>query len=322
MGAGVVGDRPSGDGKAIPGQPEAAGSFKFSNRVFSDQAHAERVFSTTDSNLRATQKRLVEAETAARNAVGLAERLIAERAGGGQQVAAPPQPVAPATPETPWYEDGEFLDFYKDLLEQQGPDVAVMHLLSKVDSVVNDRVQKAREEWEKQQNERYAPLMQAHQVGQMYQGAMGVFYGVAEEADGGGRPLYPELAQNEDPDVHREIVKLWREIDPKVSLGARGVRQAVFEYRSGYRAGGERVDPSTMAPSFAPSAGGAPSAAGVVRNIQARDDAGAEVLTGIGTPRPAAPGSDTPEARLKTALRRAGSTVKQKDGFDMGFSAD
>jgi hypothetical protein len=329
VGAGGVGEGRPVAGTAGATPPEAAGTFAFAGRAFKDQTQAERVFQTTDSNLRATQKQLAElnkrverAEAAAGNAVTALERMIAERAAGGQGGAvAAQQTASPAAPEAPWYEDGELLDFYRDLFENQGPDVAMMHLLGKVDSVVNERVKAALEQANQAAEQRYAPLVQEHQVGTMFRGAMGHFYDVAEEADAGGNPLYPELSQNQDTDVHREIVALWREIDPKLTLGTRGVRQAVFEYRSGYRANGERVEPSA-GPSYAAPAGGAPSAARVVRALEARDAAGAEVLTGTGTPRPAAPGSDIQEARLKTALRQAGRTVRSRDGFDYGFAPD
>jgi hypothetical protein len=311
---GIATGDPALDGATVPEQPEAAEPFTFAGKTWASPAEAEQHLQRLDANLRATQKRLSETERTAREAISVATAWQQHGSSGVRQDRQPDQPKAPAAPETPWYQDPQVfdLDFVRSIADEQGIDTALLYAFQTADKVYTDRFSKLLDE-------RLQPFTQEREVGRVYQGAMNAFHTVADDVDAAGTPAYPEL-HSQDPAVHEMIVRIWRQMGKAgLEMGEDAVRVAVLKYRRGVAAG--QFPPPDLS-SVTPPAPSAPSAARAVQGLQAARAASSQVLSGTGTPRPAAPGEDTPAAKLKASLRAAGKPVLDRSGFNMGFSAD
>lgn len=312
------GAQPAPDPNETAGQQpqEAAETFTFDGQTYATRAEAETAIRRDRENLKA-QQRLVEtlrkqkneAIQHAREAVSAANSWQQHATAAGQAGQGKPEK---SEPETPWYQDPERLDlgFARELAETKGLDAALLYMAQASDKVYTDR-------FSKMVDERVAPLLQERQVAQAYQGAMQTFYAVADETDASGAEAYPELRSG-NPEIHKAIVEIWRDTDRELRLGEDGVRVAVMKYRRQV-AEGRIQAPETTVPGPTPPPS-APSAARVVSNLQARNEAASAALTGSGTPRAAAPGTDSEAVRLKAILRQGGSTVRSKSGFDHGFT--
>lgn len=331
--AGAEEGEPELEGAAEPdgGEPESpeATEYAFGGEKFRDQGHAERVFRGLRSQLKAVQKDLSEVRAYATQAVQTVQAYqqhygvngTAQPPNGRQGAQAEPQPEAD---DRPFFErdDDQTLDFARELYDEgKGFDVALIPILRKLHEHYENSLKRALDRYH---SERVEPWRKEAEVQQVFNTSMETFRTVAEEKGPDGKFLYPEL-RAKNPQIARDIVLLWREIDVDLKGGKRAIRHAVADYRSGYRAGNRQVDPSEV-PSIelqgddevdpAP-AGGAPSA-GVRRSHAAREAARSTVVTGGGAPRPAT-GAELDPARPRT-FRHGYPTVKTADGFDMGFT--
>lgn len=317
-------EAPSGPEIEDPGTGEeeqpAAETFTFAGQTFASREAAEAEIKRSLGIVKGSQQALTKLQKEHQDLRKLYSTLHETTLGyqrvleaGGRQ-GNTPDPQKVTEPEKPWYQDPKVLDldFAKELADEQGLDAALLYIVQQSDKVYADRLNKTLDE-------RFAPLLQEREAAQLFKGAMDTFYSVADETGDDGQPLYPELTSG-DQAVHQQIVEIWKATDRDLKLGEDGVRVAVMKYRRGV-ASGQIPPPAPLeeTPTPAPSA---PSAARVVRSIQARQAETSEALTGTGTPRPAPTGADSPAARFKAALRNAGSTVRGKDGFDFGFSAE
>lgn len=283
----VAGATPPGGQDTLPAgqQTTTAEPFEIAGKSYPSREAAEQDLKSLlgrvpslQQETEALKKRAAEAENAAR---AWDEWY---RQSGQRQGKAPQEPEKPTEPEKPWFEALDY-ELIQEIAEEKGIGTALYYALQQMHEGVQKLLGGALDQ-------RFGPIEQSTQAQQNFNTAMGHFHQAADEKNAAGVVLYPELNSEQSA---MDIARIWRSIvaeHPDLALSRVAVNEAVMRYRN------TNGWPSAAAPApanpQAPGAASTPAATSgvsedVLRNAATAAAAAAGgVVTGSGTPRPAA----------------------------------
>lgn len=316
-------------------EPQKPEKFKFGDIEFDSREAAEQNFKSLRGMHRAVEKKAEEAGgRASENArvahawKAEADRLRAEiealrtgrPAAGGerpQNLGRPSNGQAQPTPavarggegadpaaEAKAFRESIDWEFYHELYEQQGPQAAQWWLTDKFEAHLAEREGRLL----KQIEQRFQPFQEQQARTQELHAAADVFERMASFKDQAGDAYYPELG---DQAAVEAIARTWNQMGmpPDLKFSERGVHLAILEFRfwRDRQSGAADAGPGAhLQPSR--DGGGQPAP-------RAAETPEPPVLTGSGTPRPAAAGEDQ-STQLTRRIREAAPTYP-----GLGFSA-
>lgn len=303
-----IGTEPTGNET----DPQAAQPLTLDGKTFKTHAEAENFVKAQNGRVKALTGRIGEYASSANAWMEYARTQEAEanRLRGGAQPSSAPGNAPTSTPESTasrpadpnqWI-DGLDWQFYGQLAKEQGPEYAGYWLAQRIaerqDAILNERL-----------DARFKPYEENTAIETTVRQTHGFFDAVASRGDESGTPLYPELLEGTPPEVWKGVMDIWATLPPEIQLSERGVVLAIAEYRL------QHGNPPRRAAAGTASGASVP----VLESIRQAQAAGAQTLTGDGTPRPAANPRAGAEADFRRQIREAGNPKVGDGDTRLGF---